>query len=225
MATEDSVAPSARFRRWRRSRISASTGFVPRPSQLAIAAQRLPTTVTFKKNQNFYTSITNPLNGPVGAVVRAVFTEIPDYDKMATLFNRYRISECKLRFRLIDSISNNADNLSSQRMPLLSIRKNQDPNLAPASINGTLISQFDNVATFQFTPEQTMVEYVVKPSVGRQVTISGTTNAISQGPAPWLDCTYNSVPHHLVWLYLDYIHSSCQVVVDFEWTVDLKYDV
>jgi len=213
------------FRRWRSSRKALSAfGYTPKPQQLDIINQQPVRAVTLKKSYIYYSSIVGA-SAQTGSVVQFTAGNIPDFANMATLFNRYRLSNVKFTFRVVDTAPADGSNISTLRLPSMLVRKNQDPNLAVASSTMAYLQQMDNVTHFQFTPDQTQFQFNVQPSVGRMIPIAGATTGIVQGPPPFIDMTYSNVPHLCVAFAVDHLATGLSLVFDVEWTVDLKYEM
>jgi len=216
---------TAGFRRWRSSRKALGNyGYTPIPRQLNILNQQAGRIMTLKKSQVFYGNVIGT-SAATGSPLQHTFSQVPDFANMATLFNRYRISNIKYTFRIIDNSPADGANIGTLRLPTMLVRKNQDPNLAVASATTAYLGQMDNVTHFQFTPEQTQFQFNVQPSVGRTLPIVGTTEAIAQGPPCFIDCTYNNVPHLSIVFALDFLATGLSIVWDVEFTVDLKYQM
>lgn len=216
------VGESPALRRWRRTGSSVLRGFTPRPSQLAITGQRKPQVVTFKKARQYIYSLTAS-SASTSATLMTTLADVPDFANYGALFNQYRIDEVKIRFRLIDTNSTDASNFGTVRLPQLLIRKNMDPNLAAPSVTSTYMSELDNVTNFQFTPDNTQVEFVVRPSVGllAQYTSAISTQQVMK-PPQWFNVADSQVPHYLAAVYADFIYGAMQVAIDYEWSVSFR---
>lgn len=213
------------FRRWRSSwKARSAFGYTPKPQQLDILNQQPPRAITLKKAYVYYSGIVGA-SATTGSVLQFTAQNIPDFPNMATLFNRYRMSNVKLTFRIIDTGPADANNLTTLRLPNMLVRKNQDPNLSVAGATMAYLQQMDNVTQFQFTPEQQQFQFNVQPSVGRLIPIAGVSTGIVQGPPPFIDMTYNQVPHLAVAFALDFLATGLSLAIDVEWTLDLKYEM
>lgn len=197
-------------------------GFTPKPSQLAITGQRKPQVVTFKKARQYIYSLTAS-SASTAATLMTTLADVPDFANYAALFNQYRIDEVKIRFRIIDTNSTDASNFGTVRLPQLLIRKNMDPNLGAASITSTYMSELDNVTNFQFTPDNTQVEFIVRPSVGllAQYTSAISTQQVMK-PPQWFNVVDSAIPHYLAAVYADFIYGAMQVAIDYEWSVSFR---
>lgn len=213
------------FRRWwRSSKARGAFGYTPKPSQLDILNEQPTRAITLKKAYVYYSGVVGT-GATTGSVLQFTLQNIPDYLSMAALFNRYRMSNVKLTFRVIDTGPADTNNLTTLRLPNLLVRKNQDPNLAVAAVTMNYLQQMDNVTQFQFTPEQQQFQFNVQPSVGRTIPIVGATTGIVQGSPPFIDMTYNTVPHLGVAFAVDFLATGLSLAIDVEWTLDLKYQM
>lgn len=202
--------------------MSLLRGFTPKPSQLAITSQRKPQVVTFKKARQYIYSLTAS-SASTSATLITTLSDVPDYANYAALFNQYRIDEVKIRFRILDTNSADTVNLASIRLPQLLVRKNMDPNLAAPTVTAAYMAELDNVTNFQFTPENTAVEFVVRPSVGllAQYTSAISTQQVMK-PPQWFNIQDGAIPHYLAAVFADFIFSGNQIAIDYEWSVSFR---
>lgn len=228
-ANADSSAPkkpkATAYRMRRRRPLGAWGGYGPVRAEQAVAYNRKQNNVVSLRKTLFNAIVRNGANAADQFMNYQMATGMPDWTYCKQLFSQYRLRRVKYIFTLIDIVGGDGSAFSNTRMPEIFLRYNEDP-VAAAPATQAAMQELANVVSFQFTPERTRIEYIIQPKVMRPNAILSDNANVGYTPtkAPWINVADDTVQHHGLLYYVDYLHSSFRIVVDHEYDMDFKVD-
>lgn len=165
----------------------------------------------------------------VGSAVGNVGTfranEMVDWANIKTLFSHYRMKRVKLVFTLVDNVAGDGKAFNNTRMPQFYLKQNDDPAFASPT-NSLSFQEYSNVVSFQMTPEKTRCEFIIDPKVLAPLAV--TPDNLNQGyqtiKPPLMKVVDDNIPHYGWVALIDYLDSSFRVIVDIEYTVEVRHD-
>lgn len=212
---------SARKSRKSKSSVANGTG----PGQWKTLNVRKNPVVVFEKTAKFNQ---NGVNVWLGANAQYIFnggaiaSSMPDWTVITSLYNRYKFMAVTYTWTLIDLGTVAGVDLSTARMPKMYIRYNYDSNLTNAQVPGKL-QELDNVKTFSFSPEKTVVSYTYFPRTIEPVYLSAIATGYKLAKPQFIDVQYGTVPHYGMIVDVDFIANGLAITFDISYKTAFKY--
>lgn len=213
------------YRMPRRRPLGAWGGFGPVRAEQAVAFNRKPNNVVSLRKTLFNAIIRNGGGIYDSLVNYQIVSAMPDWTYCQQLFSQYRLRRVKYIFTLVDYVAGDGKAFTNTRLPEIFLRYNEDPAAtAPTSLAS--IQDMSNLVSFQFTPERTRIEYIIEPKVMRPNAILSDNANVGYTPtkAPWINVSDDTVQHHGLIMFVDYLDTSFRITIDHEYDVDFKVD-
>lgn len=188
-------------------------------SQLAITNKSNPKTQRFVKTVFNHITIAGQSRAEQGAG-EFMMSDVPQFQELLTLYNRYRLNKIILTIRAIDQAT--GVSFAQSQMPTLYHRYSYDSNLTVTTIQDKL-QNCDNAQNFTFTLDKTKLQYTLRPRTISPVYYNITASGYKLNPPTYIDCAYSSVPHYGWMYYIDNLLTGFTIAVDVTYDFSMKY--
>jgi len=152
-------------------------------------------------------------------------SNMPDWNNIITLYNRYKIKSVTYTFNVQTTGSASLINFD---LPKLYIRYNYDSNLTGGLLGANILAKMQEVShvkQFQFTQEHTTFSYKFYPRCVEDVYLSAVSTGFKLAKPQYIDVAYGTVPHYGIMYYFDMVASGLKITQDVSYEIAFKYSV